>query len=167
MARSDSFAAVPDFHKLYPTSRQILADRYTMATQDIVNGPTLSQTNAGHYEPTLGWYSPKRSLGAQEGLSVRKVATQLGIPKSTVQDTVGEKSIAPPPIFDTPNSYLLYNKLDENIFKIIKILHGCTPIYSALIYVIYFKFNTMLISSTTFSLLLSSPAYFQLNYLFF
>ena len=52
--------------------------------------------------------------------------------------TVGEKSIAPPPIFDTPNSYLLYNKLDENILKIIKILHGCTPIYSALIYVIYF-----------------------------
>ena len=56
----------------------------------------------------------------------------------TKTNTVTTKSPAPPPIFDTPNSYLLYNKLDENIFKLIKILHDCTPIYNALIYVIYF-----------------------------
>jgi len=68
----------------------------------------------------------------------RSVYILYSIIKHMELATVGEKSIAPPPIFDTPNSYLLYNKLDENIFKLIKILHDCTPIYNALIYVIYF-----------------------------
>ena len=61
VARSDSFAAVPDFHKLYPISRQILANGYTMATQDIVNGCN------GVYEEVVGRGKKKIGCSRHDG----------------------------------------------------------------------------------------------------